>query len=631
MRKGVSLVLEMIGHMQRTMMPVSDIARSWAPALSIMVHTRARGISSSTVTRAQAPPQMPTDSVQTAHPRMFCYQCEQTKNGTGCDTVGVCGKTPEVAVLQDLLMYQLKGLSCWAHLARQHGVVDHEVDSFVLRAAFSTLTNVNFDDSAFFEYLKESQRLAVRMQSAAMQATSAPDWSWPLDAPHPALFAPMLKMDNPATVLATGQLTGILAVRQQVGNDTLVGLQELLVYGLKGLAAYAHHAERLGATDDGVYAFVHSAFTFLASDRAHDSSQLLSMLMECGRANYRVMQLLDEGHNARFGTPEPTEVRMTPVEGKCILVSGHDVHDLENLLRQTEGLGINVYTHGELLPAHSYPGLKRHKHLVGNYGGAWYRQKLEFAEFPGAVLMTTNCVLDPPDSYADNLFTTGETGVKASQHVPGPDFSAVIRRAQALPGFSKLDAAQPVRTHTVGFGHSAVLGVADKVLDAVATGQLRHIFLVGGCDGNEPQRKYYQRLHAEMPSDTLVLTLGCGKFRVLGQEWGTLGETGIPRLLDMGQCNDAYSAIVVATELAKALNTDINSLPLSLDISWFEQKAVAVLLTLLSLGVRDIRLGPKLPAFLTPDAIAMLQEKFNIQPADSSNPAEDVRRMMAKA
>lgn len=562
---------------------------------------------------------------------MFCYQCEQTKSGTGCTTIGVCGKTPEVASMQDLLVYQLKGLSCWAHEGRKHGIVDEEVDSFALRGLFSTLTNVNFSHTAFYDYVNYSRELAERMRSRVLEATEKPAWSWSLSAPHPAEMAPTMEVnaDEPEVALSFAHLTGILAKRKDVGNDTLSGVQELLMYGLKGLAAYAHHAERLGQRDPHVYAFVHEALAFLSSPESDDPNAVLDMCLEAGRTNFRVMQILDKGHTSRFGTPEPTEVLMTPVEGKCLLVSGHDLEDLHAVLEQTEGKGINVYTHGEMLPAHSYPGLKRFKHLKGNYGGAWYRQKVEFDKFPGAILMTTNCILDPVRTYQDRIFTTGEVGVDASRHVPGPDFSAVIDKALEMPGFTAFDAAVPRRTHTVGFGHATLLGVADQILGAVKDGKLSHIFVVGGCDGNEPQRKYYQRLHAETPSDAVVITLGCGKFRILGQEWGELGDTGLPRLLDMGQCNDAYGALVVATQLAEALDTDVNSLPLSLDISWFEQKAVAILLTLLALGVKRVRLGPKLPAFLTPEAVGLLQSQFGILPADVSDPAGDMKRMMA--
>eukprot|EP00892_Ulva_mutabilis_P000012 jgi/Ulvmu1/10010/UM059_0059.1 len=562
---------------------------------------------------------------------MFCYQCEQTKSGSGCTTIGVCGKTPEVASMQDLLVYQLKGLSCWAHEGRKHGIVDADVDSFALQGLFSTLTNVNFSHTAFYNYVNESRELTQSIRSRVLEATDEPSWEWSLTAPHPAEMAPTMTVneDDPQLALAFAHLTGILAKRKDVGNDTLSGIQELLIYGLKGLAAYAHHAERLGERDPEVYAFVHESLAFLSSRTADDPNAVLQQCLAAGRSNFRVMEMLDAGHNRKFGTPEPTEVAMTPSEGKALLVSGHDLQDLHAVLEQTEGTGVNVYTHGEMLPAHAYPGLKMFKHLKGNYGGAWYRQKVEFDKFPGAILMTTNCILDPVRTYKDRIFTTGEVGVDASQHVPGPDFSVVINKALEMPGFTEFDAAVPQRTHTVGFGHNALLSVADQILGAVKGGQLSHIFLVGGCDGNEPQRKYYQRLHTETPSDAVVITLGCGKFRILGQEWGELGDTGLPRLLDMGQCNDAYGALVVATKLAEALDTDVNSLPLSLDISWFEQKAVAVLLTLLALGVKRVRLGPKMPAFLTPEAIGLLQEQFGIMPAEVSDPAGDMKRMMA--
>ncbi|KAF8063692.1 hcp [Scenedesmus sp. PABB004] len=616
---------------------------------------------------------------------MFCYQCEQTQDNKACTTVGVCGKTPE-----DLLIYSLKGLGGWAHLANEAGVpVPQHIQSFITGSTFSTLTNVNFDEARFTEMLQQAADYSAQLR-AALKAKGVPDpaipdpaeLGWSGELPHPMTY------DYPgagdmALLRAQAKSAGVAPRREALGA-TLAGLQEMLAYGLKGMAAYTHHAEALGKTSGDAYAYINRALSFLASPAAKTPGEVLGMCMALGEANFGVMAMLSDGHKARFGTPTPTPVSLDPVEGKAILVTGHDMHDLSLLLEQTAGKGINVYTHGEMLPAHGYPELKKHKHLVGHFGGAWYRQKIDFSQFPGAVLATTNvrrgaasgrnsaaarlfsraartaprhpptprarlprpppplqCVLDPPKAYKDRLFTTNETGLSGVTHIgTAKDFSPVIAAALSAEGFTPDNMPDPdevaeeraeegrLGVVTVGFGHDAVLGVAGQVVDAVKTGKLEHIFVIGGCDGSEPQRKYYDRLARLMPQNTMVLTLGCGKFRIFNQDFGMLPGTGLPRLLDMGQCNDAYSALVVATELAKAFNTDVNGLPLSLDISWFEQKAVAVLLTLLHLGVRNIRLGPRLPGFLTPEAVTQLVEAFAIKPANTEDPAADLKLMM---
>lgn len=612
---------------------------------------------------------MSSTSIKTEHleaslkPKMHCYQCEQTANGTGCTVIGQCGKTPEVAGLQDLLIFVLKGLGTLASYARTTAAIsDPEVDSFCLRSAFSTLTNVNFDDSRIQEYVLDTLRYHTLL-AKKLTAAGYPLPTVPLDTPwfeestgHPLQWNTInaKRLENGENLgmeelCEVSRHVGIIG-RQEVLGKTIAGLQELVMYGLKGTCAYAAHAEALGGKDPEVYAAVQKSLAFLGTPEAKDVGKLLEHALGVGTTNMRVMQMLSEAHSDTFGHPTPTEVSLVPQLGKAILITGHDMHDLHELLKQTEGKGVLVYTHGEMLPAHGYPGLKKYKHLAGHYGGAWYKQKMDFASFPGAVLATTNCVLEPMALYRKNLFTTNETGLSNVTHIPTKDFSPVIKRALELPGWTEKNmprgssmgssagrgassvasSATPKKTLTVGFGHHAVLSVAGKIVDAVQTGKLRHIFLVGGCDGHEPQRAYYGKLGEHLPKDTLLLTLGCGKFRLLDQEFGTLADTGIPRLLDMGQCNDAYSALVVATELAKAFKTDVNSLPLSLDISWFEQKAVAVLLTLLSLGVKNIRLGPVLPAFLTQDAINVLVEKFALKPADTCNPEMELTKMMAK-
>ena len=416
-----------------------------------------------------------------------------------------------------------------------------------------------------------------------------------------------------------GEVVSVLGRRDKHGED-LSGLQELLTYGLKGVAAYAHHAQVLGAEPEPIYAFLAQALSYLA-EQEPTVDALFDLCMKCGEINLKVMELLDKAHTSTYGHPVPTPVRVEPVKGKAILVSGHDLRDLEILLQQTEGKGINVYTHGEMLPAHGYPKLKKFKHLVANYGGAWQDQKDEFARFPGAILMTTNCIQEPSEAYKARIFTTGHVGWPGVQHVPNGDFSPVIEAAIAAPGFAE---DGPDKTILVGFGHHSVLSVADKVVDAVKTGQIRRFFLLGGCDGARTGRDYYTELAESTPKDCVILTLACGKYRFNKLDFGTIN--GIPRLLDVGQCNDAYSAIQIALALSKAFNCGVNDLPLSLVLSWYEQKAVAILLTLLYLGIRNIRLGPTLPAFISPGVLHVLVEKFNLMPIKSAQ--EDLKAML---
>ncbi|KAG2432517.1 hypothetical protein HXX76_008862 [Chlamydomonas incerta] len=579
-----------------------------------------------------------------AESAMMCYQCEQTKSGTGCTDIGVCGKTPEVSALQDLLIYSVKGLGSLAHVARTSPakIEDAAVNTFINGAIFSTLTNVNFADDRFLEFVTDCRKLhaqlAAKMAAAgvAVPAAETAHQPWFGSMPHPLAWNSdaRVALAGVGEMLEVAHKTGVKE-RQHVLGETLAGLQELLMYGLKGLCAYAHHAEALGHTDPAVYADVQAYLHFLCSPAAADVGAVLDACFRAGTTNFRVMEMLSNAHSDTFGHPTPTPVTLNPVPGKAILVTGHDMHDIHMLLEQTAGKGINVYTHGEMLPAHGYPGLKKYPHLVGHFGGAWYRQKIDFAVFPGAVAVTTNCVMDPLTAYKDNIFTINETGLSGVPHISADanghkDFTPIINRALQLPGFTaeRIEKMEKKRDVTVGFGHKTVLSVAPQLVEAIQEKRLEHIFLVGGCDGSEPQRKYYSKLYQFMPTNTMVLTLGCGKFRIFDQDFGTLPGTDLPRLLDMGQCNDAYSALVVATELAKVFKTDVNHLPLSLDLSWFEQKAVAVLLTLLSLGVRNIRLGPRLPAFLTPEAVGVLVDKFNLIPANVADPAADMQMMM---
>jgi len=530
---------------------------------------------------------------------MFCYQCEQASKGTGCITAGVCGKTPEAAALQDLIIHAVKGISMYAHRAAKHGGRSRDIDVFITEALFATVTNVNFDPARLQAILKKAA--AVRDQAQALYEKVTPK---PRKLHGPAAWQ---YVDDLNTLIAQGKVVGIPSRLPLKGSD-ITGLQELLIYGIKGTAAYADHALILGKENPDVFAFFHEALDYLTDDRP-TVDQLFALCMKCGEVNLKVMGLLDAAHTETYGHPVPTTVRIDPVKGKAILVSGHDLKDLEELLKQTEGTGINIYTHGEMLPAHGYPNLKKYKHLVGNYGGAWQNQKEEFDAFPGAILMTTNCIQEPKETYKNRIFTCGLVAWPGVQHITNRDFKPVIEAARKADGFT---ADGPGHTITVGFGHHTVLGVADKVIDAVKSGAIKHFFLIGGCDGAKPGRDYYTEFAEAVPDNCVILTLACGKYRFNKLHFGTIG--GLPRLLDMGQCNDAYSAIQVAIALSKAFGCGVNDLPLSLILSWYEQKAVCILLTLLYLGIKNIRLGPSLPAFVTPAVLNVLIAKFNIMP-----------------
>ncbi|MBL7222503.1 MAG: hydroxylamine reductase, partial [Candidatus Brocadiae bacterium] len=547
---------------------------------------------------------------------MFCYQCEQTAHGTGCTKQGVCGKDATTAALQDVLVHVAKGVGRYAHRARQLGAKDATIDRFVVEALFTTITNVNFDPERLAALIRKGEQVladakAIYQKACADAGKTPEDLSCPA---HKGLADTIDGLVEQAQALSIAQ-------RKQALGDDITGLQELLTYGLKGLAAYADHAQILGQEDDAVYAYVHEALDFLTSD-SPTVDGLLGMNLRCGEVNLRVMELLDAANTGTYGHPEPTPVRITPVAGKAILVSGHDLKDLDQLLQQTAGKGINVYTHGEMLPCHAYPGLKKHPHLVGNYGGAWQEQRKEFAAFPGAILMTTNCIQKPQESYQGRIFTTGLVAWPGVAHLAADadgnkDFAPVIEAALAAPGFAE-DGEE--KTITVGFGHNAVMNVAGAVIDAVKAGAVRHFFLIGGCDGAKSGRNYYTELALAVPDDCVILTLACGKYRFNKLDFGHIG--GIPRLLDIGQCNDAYSAIQIAVALADAFECGVNDLPLSIILSWYEQKAVVILLSLLHLGIRNIRLGPSLPAFVTPAALDVLVDKFAIAPI--TTPEEDI-------
>ena len=548
---------------------------------------------------------------------MFCYQCEQTSKGKGCTDFSVCGKDENTAKLQDLLVYAAKGIAQYAHRARQHGAKDHSIDVFVVEALFTTVTNVNFDAERIGAMLgtaavKRDQAKAL-YETACRNAGQAPE-----TLSGPATWIPASNLDG---LVRQGEQVSVMSRRDQFGDD-VAGLQELLTYGVKGTAAYADHALVLGKEDDAVYGFFHEALDFLTRPEGRKADLLLAMNLRCGEVNLKVMELLDAANTGAYGHPVPTPVRVEPVQGKAILVSGHDLKDLALLLEQTAGKGINVYTHGEMLPAHGYPKLKAYPHLVGNYGGAWQDQKDEFDAFPGAILMTTNCIQEPRATYTNRIFTSGLVAWPGVRHIDNGNFAPVIEAALAAPGFEH---AGPDKTILVGFGHEAVMSVAGKVVEAVKQGAIKRFFLVGGCDGAKPGRDYYTELTEQVPKDCVILTLACGKYRFNKNDFGAIG--GIPRLLDIGQCNDAYSAIQIAVALSKAFGCGVNDLPLSMILSWYEQKAVCILLTLLYLGIRNIRLGPTLPAFLTPAVVQILVEKFNLMPI--TTPEKDLQAIMA--
>ncbi|MDO8986657.1 MAG: hydroxylamine reductase, partial [Coriobacteriia bacterium] len=511
---------------------------------------------------------------------MFCNQCEQTAKGTGCTTVGVCGKQPDTSALQDLIVDRMVALSLWAQAARSAGFVSDVVDTFADRAVFHTVTNVDFDNDMLAAVVREFDTHIATVKTAAEAAGKTP-----ANTDSSLTFVPATTLDE---LVAQAEAIGHFS--KHSANEDVASLMQVTIYGVKGLCAYADHARLLGQADPSVEAFVYDAFAALA-DPTLGVQEWVALALKAGGVNLRAMELLDAANTGSYGHPVPTEVPLGHRPNKAILITGHDLHDLKDLLEQTEGKGIDIYTHGEMLPAHGYPELKKYSHFYGNYGTAWQNQRKEFSEFPGAILFTTNCIQAPRDEYAANVFTTGNVGWPGTTHVPNGEFAPVIARALELPGFTDEYDNDSVM---VGFGRNAVLSVAPVVIDAVKNGDIKHFFLVGGCDGAKPGRSYFTEFVEQTPADTIVLTLACGKFRFFDQKLGDIG--GIPRLLDVGQCNDAYSAVQIAVALADAFEIGVNDLPLSMILSWYEQKAVAVLLTLLHLGITDIRLGPTLPS-----------------------------------
>lgn len=536
---------------------------------------------------------------------MFCNQCEQRAQGTACTHTGVCGKSENIAHLQDCVVYALRGLAQTALKARAKGIVDDATDNFTVRALFTTLTNVNFSEQDLNSVLHEC--ISLR-KSLARRLGCNPD-----QCPT-------------AVALTVEELKKLPTSTAQLHTDpNIQSAMQILLYGLKGVAAYADHALLLGKRDPELFAFIYKALAAGMPNKDGSSDersleQWLELVLDCGKANLRAMELLEQGNTEAFGHPVPTPVSLGQRAGKAILVSGHDLNDLYHLLKATEGKGITVYTHGEMLPAHGYPKLHAFSHLGGHYGTAWQNQQAELATFPGPVLFTTNCIQDPKH-YSDKVFTTGAVGWPGLVHCPVGDFAAVIDKALSMDGFAADVAGKSVLT---GFGRQTLLNAAPAVLEAVKSGAIKHIFLVGGCDGAKPGRNYYTEFVEKAPADTLILTLACGKFRFFDKDLGAIGD--FPRLMDVGQCNDAYAAVQVALALAQALDCSVNDLPLSLVLSWYEQKAVSILLTLLALGVKNVRLGPSLPAFVSPDILNVLVKEWNIQPI--TTPDADLKAIL---
>lgn len=552
---------------------------------------------------------------------MFCYQCEQTANGKGCTRLGVCGKTPEIANLQDLLIYQVKGISCYGKVLSELGhPIEKAVIAFIESVLFTTLTNVNFDAEVHVQLLQESQKI----KDSLREKVSASEGSSNLhDSDYCSCHTAQAQYRLPSTkseMLHDAPIAGIMYDKSL--DPDIRSLRQTILYGLKGISAYGHQARELGYCSDQVDSFYITALESLTDDRL-TVEELIRMTMRTGEAAIEVMKVLDEANTSVYGNPSPHTVNVHIRKGPFIIVSGHDLKDLEMLLQQTEGTGINIYTHGEMLPSHGYEGLKKYPQLVGNFGGAWQDQQKQFDGIPGCILMTTNCLMRPRESYKDRIYSTNVVGWEGVKYIPKKpdgtkDFSEIIRHSLELGGFT-----QDVEPHEilVGFGHHATLSYADKIVQAVESGKLRHFFLIGGCDGARPGRNYYTDFAQLVPKDCMILTLACGKYRFNKMDFGEVA--GLPRLLDIGQCNDVYSAIRIATALADAFNTDVNGLPLSLIISWYEQKAVADLLALLSLGIRNIYLGPELPAFLSPNVLQYLVDTFHLRKI--TNPEDDIK------
>lgn len=540
---------------------------------------------------------------------MFCYQCEQTAGGKGCTKIGVCGKTPEIANLQDLLVYQCKGISCYANNIIEKGEeIDKDIVIFVENALFTTLTNVNFDAEVHVKMLKESQKIKEALRKKVDVSKEYPE------------EATYNLSETKEEMLKDSKRAGIM-FDQNLDAD-IRSLRQTIVYGLKGISAYGHQARCLGYYDNQVDNFYFRGLECTTNENL-TVEELIQMTMRTGDMSVAIMKKLDEANTNTYSNPTPQKVNINIKKGPFIIVSGHDLRDLDMLLEQTKGKGVNIYTHGEMIPSHGYPELKKYEHLIGNYGGAWQNQQKEFDGIPGCILMTTNCLMKPRETYKDRIFTTSVVGWDGVKYIPSDkdghkDFTEIIEKALELDGFTESEEKKEI---LVGFGHNATLNNAETIINAVKSGKISHFFLIGGCDGARPGRNYYTEFAENVPEDCIILTLACGKYRFNKLHFGEVA--GIPRLLDVGQCNDAYSAVRIATALADAFNTDINGLPLSIILSWYEQKAVADLLALLSLGVKGIFLGPSLPAFISPNVLQYLVDTFNLRTI--TEPSEDLK------
>ena len=554
---------------------------------------------------------------------MFCRQCQETLRNTGCTTRGVCGKSADVANLQDLLVYLLKGISFWGTRGRKMGVSDAETDLFVAQALFATITNVNFDEARFVQLIKRAVNLRDDLKAAAQEKCKQlhgnpcpggePDWAGWMPASY-----------DLETLLAKAETVGVMADERL--DPDVRSLRELIIYGLKGIAAYTDHAYVLDAEDPEILAFMQEMLEATTNPKL-TGEELTGLVLKTGEMGLRAMALLDQANTGAYGDPEPTQVNLGVRKGPGILVSGHDLRDIDELLQQTVGTDVNVYTHGEMLPANAYPAFKKYDHFVGNYGGSWWKQKVEFDSFNGPILMTTNCIVQPRESYQDRIFTSGMAGFPGCAHIPDrepgkqKDFSKIIELAKTLPGPESLEE----KTITIGFAHQAVINHAEAVIDAIKSGAIKRFVVMGGCDGRHRSREYYTEVAQTLPEDAVILTAGCAKYRYNKLDLGDIN--GIPRILDAGQCNDSYSLIRTAQALAEAFEVeDVNDLPISYDIAWYEQKAVIVLLALLSLGIKKIRLGPTLPAFLSPNMTEVLVKTFDLMP--NGDVESDVAAMM---
>ncbi len=532
---------------------------------------------------------------------MFCYQCQETAKGTGCTIKGVCGKTDEVANMQDLLIYVTKGVSIYAQIARENGVESEKVNHFVFDALFVTITNANFDYDAIVAKVKNGLKVREGLKNELVKAG--------ISIPEKLHSSATWSSDSVEEFERKSKIIGVLSI----DNEDVRSLKELLTYGVKGMAAYAEHAFNLGYNNNEIHAFMQKALVATTEEKTAD--ELVALVLECGKFGVDVMALLDKANTESYGNPEITEVNIGVRNKPAILISGHDLKDLEELLAQTDGTGVDVYTHSEMLPGHYYPAFKKYEHFVGNYGNAWWKQKEEFETFNGPILFTTNCIVPPMEkaTYADRIYTTGASGLAGAKHIPArengktKDFSEIIEHAKRCASPIEIETGKIVG----GFAHNQVIALADKVVDAVKSGAIRKFFVMAGCDGRMKSRDYYTEFAAKLPKDTVILTAGCAKYRYNKLELGDIG--GIPRVLDAGQCNDSYSLAVIALTLKDVFKLDnVNDLPIAYNIAWYEQKAVIVLLALLSLGVKNIHLGPTLPAFLSPNVAKVLVENFGI-------------------